>query len=55
MRGGIEAIYDDMPVPSGLPQFAPGKPAVGAMFSARKRAKFGGDPPLPAPVSEDQA
>src|SRR5579864_6002769 len=49
MRGGMEAIYDDMPVPSGLAHFAPRKPAVGAMFSARKRAKLGGEPPLPAP------
>jgi hypothetical protein len=55
LRGGIEAIYDDMPVPSGLAKFAPKKPALGAMFSARKRARLGGEPPLPAPMPEDQA
>jgi hypothetical protein len=54
MRGGMEAIYDDMPVSPGLAQFAPRKPAVGAMFSARKRARLGGEPPVPAPVSEDR-
>ena len=36
MRGGIEAIYDDMPKPIGLSQFAPVVDARGPMFSARK-------------------
>ena len=36
MRGGMEAIYDDVPVPMGLTHFASPKPARGAMFSARK-------------------
>lgn len=54
LRGGMEAIYDDMPVPSGLAKFAPKKPALGAMFSARKRARLGGEPPLPAPMPDDQ-
>ena len=55
MQGGMEAIYDDMPVPSGLAQFAPQTPAVGAMFSARKRAKLGGEPPLRGPVPEENS
>jgi hypothetical protein len=38
MRGGVEAIYDDMAVPTGLAQFASAQPARGAMFSARHRA-----------------
>jgi len=52
MRGGIEAIYDDMPKPIGMMSFAPMKPARGPMFSARMRA--GGQPGAapPAPVSE---
>ena len=37
MRGGIEAIYDDVPKPLGLMAFAPVKPARGPMFSARAR------------------
>lgn len=42
MRGGIEAVYDDLPVPVGLLQCAPREPAVGAMFSARRRAGLAG-------------
>src|SRR5271166_1721525 len=37
MRGGVEAIYDDIKVPLGLSSFAPTKIARGAMFSARTR------------------
>ena len=37
MRGGMEAIYDDMPKPVGLTKFAPVKPARGPLFSARTR------------------
>lgn len=39
MRGGIEAIYLDVPSPLGLARFAPVQPARGAMFSARLRAR----------------
>ena len=39
MGGGIEAIYDDMNRPTGLARFAPARPARGAMFSARRRAR----------------
>jgi len=51
MRGGMEAIYDDVPVPLGFGQFAPLTPARGPMFSARTRAKLAGAPP-PAVVAE---
>jgi len=51
MRGGMEAIYDDVPVPLGFGQFAPLAPARGPMFSARTRAKLAGAPP-PAVVAE---
>src|SRR6201999_4497629 len=37
MRGGIEAIYPDIPAPIGLMQFAPVHDARGSMFSARQR------------------
>jgi hypothetical protein len=55
MRGGIEAVYDDVPKPIGLMAFAPVKPARGPMFSARTRAGRGG-PVSPAPpgVSEGE-
>lgn len=54
MRGGMEAIYDDMPVPAGFSQFAPNKQARGAMFSARKRAGIAGEPRVAAPVAEQE-
>jgi hypothetical protein len=38
MRGGMEAIYDDVPKPVGFMRFAPVKPARGAMFGAAHRA-----------------
>ena len=53
MRGGIEAIYDDLNTPVGLAQFAPMEPARGPMFSARKRLGLQGDPQVPTPVPED--
>jgi hypothetical protein len=42
-RGGFEAVYDDMAVPTGFAKFAPVVPARGAMFTARKRAGLPGD------------
>jgi hypothetical protein len=48
MGGGMEAIYDDMSKPTGLATFAPGLPARGAMFSARRRA--GREEEVPEPV-----
>jgi hypothetical protein len=37
-RGGIEAIYDDVPVPVGMMKFAPLRDARGPMFSSATRA-----------------
>lgn len=51
MRGGMESIYDDMPVGVGLSKFAPMAPARGAMFSARRRIGQG-EPRVAAPVPE---
>jgi hypothetical protein len=53
-RGGIEAVYLDMPFPVGLGVFAPRKPARGAMFSARARAEVHGDAKVDAPVTESE-
>jgi len=53
MRGGMEAVYDDMPVRLGFGQFAPLTPARGPMFSARSRAGLHGAPP-PAVVQETE-
>ncbi len=52
MRGGFEAIYDDLPKPLGFLAFAPARPASGPMFSARHRLGVGGAAAAPAPVSE---
>ena len=38
MRGGMEAIYDDVPQPIGFLRFAPAAPARGPMFTAAHRA-----------------
>lgn len=53
MGGGMEAVYDDMRVRTGLAKFAPVQPARGAMFSARKRARLGGEDAAVAPITED--
>jgi hypothetical protein len=54
MRGGIEAIYDDVTGrPAGLQAFAPAVAAKGPMFSARKRVGLPDEPPAqPAGVAE---
>jgi Domain of unknown function (DUF4188) len=49
MRGGIDAVYDDMSATTGLARFAPAVPARGAMFSGRRRAGRE-DPPVVEPV-----
>jgi hypothetical protein len=54
MRGGMEAVYDDINVPIGLMQFAPLRPARGPMFSARRRAGLTGEAKLPDPVGESE-
>ena len=53
LRGGMEAIYDDVPEPLGFLRFAPARAAQGAMFSARKRAGMAGEAHMPAPVKEE--
>jgi hypothetical protein len=52
IRGGIEAIYDDMPTPIGLMKFAPLSPARGSVFSARQRLSREGSDSSPAPTPE---
>jgi hypothetical protein len=39
MKGGMEAIYDDVAKPIGFSQFAPVVPARGTMFGAAHRAR----------------
>lgn len=53
MRGGMEAIYDDVPIPLGLTHFASAKPARGGMFSARKRAGIAGEAKVAAPIQDE--
>ena len=52
MRGGMEAVDDDMVQATGFLKFAPAQPARGGMFSARARAGRPGESTLAAPVSE---
>ena len=51
MKGGFEAIYDDLTEPVGMMKFAPVVKAKGPMFSARARLKAEGAAPAP-PVVE---
>src|SRR5262249_13427275 len=52
MRGGMEAVYIDVPQDIGFRQFAPQRPARGSMFAARDRAAQAGQPQRPPPISE---
>jgi hypothetical protein len=54
MRGGMEAVYDDVPGRLGFMRFAPVVPARGAMFSARGRAGRSGDASAPAPLEDEE-
>jgi Domain of unknown function (DUF4188) len=54
IRGGMEAVYDDMMVPTGLMKFAPVQAARGGLFSARRRLRIPGEASIPAPVSEEE-
>jgi hypothetical protein len=54
MRGGIEAIYDNIPAPIGLMRFAPVVQAHGARFSSRQRMKMDGQAKVPPPVSDEK-
>ena len=53
MRGGMEAVYVDLNVPTGFSKFAPVLPARGPMFSARGRVRKQGEPEVAAPVQEE--
>jgi len=53
MRGGMEAIYDDVPSPLGFLAFAPSHDAKGSLFSSRQRLGLQGEPP-PAVVGEKE-
>ena len=53
MRGGMEAIFDDMVVPFGFAGFAPVRPARGAMFSVRDRLRLGGEAKVASPLAEE--
>jgi hypothetical protein len=52
MRGGMEAIYDDLPTPIGFMRFAPVRQARGPLFGSAQRARAGeGGQPV---VSEEE-
>ena len=54
MRGGMEAVYDDMVKDTGFLSFAPAQPARGRMFSARSRAQREGESGLPDVMPETE-
>lgn len=54
MRGGMEAVYDDMTSDTGFLHFAPQQRAQGKMFSARGRARQEGEAGVAVPVKEDE-
>lgn len=51
-RGGMEAVYVNVPEIFGFRSFAPVIPARGAMFSSRQRAGVQGTAKSSAPVAE---
>jgi hypothetical protein len=53
MRGGIDAMYDDMGPASGLPRFAPVVASRGRMFTTRGRVH--GESAKEAPVVAESA
>lgn len=54
LRGGMEAIYDDLKQPIGFLRFAPSHAARGPMFSARQRLGLADHPPISSPVPESE-
>ena len=52
MRGGMEAVYDDMVRETGFLCFAPAMKATGRMFTARERANQPGVETRPVAVAE---
>jgi hypothetical protein len=54
VRGGMEAMYDDLSTPIGLGAFAPLLPARGPLFSARSRIRHEGADTAPPAVAEEE-
>ncbi len=54
LRGGMEAIYDDLKQPMGFLRFAPSHAARGPMFSARQRLGLPDNAPISSPVPESE-
>ena len=54
LRGGMEAIYDDLKQPIGFLRFAPSHAARGPMFSARQRLGLPDNAQIPSAVSESE-
>jgi len=55
MRGGMEAIYDDVKLPRiGLQAFAPVVPARGPMFASRTRLRLPDDVPAQPPGTAER-
>lgn len=54
MRGGMEAVYVDIPAPLGFTTFAKVEPAHGSMFSARQRLRVAGEAKLASAVTEEE-
>ena len=54
LRGGFEAIYDDLPKPMGMMKFAPLVKARGSIFSARQRLRREGVESSPGPMPESE-
>jgi Domain of unknown function (DUF4188) len=54
LRGGMEAIYDDLEQPMGFLRLAPSHPARGPMFSARQRLGLPDNAPISSPVPESE-
>lgn len=53
LRGGMEAMYVDMPGPLGLGAFAAREPARGRLFGARGRLARDGAAPAPVMAEEE--
>jgi len=53
LRGGMEAIYDDIAIPLGFSSFAPVIPARGSMFTAAHRAAHDAADLTPVVTEED--
>lgn len=54
MRGGMEAVYNDILQEIGCLRFAPAQAAKGPLCTARSRAGRTGDSALPPAVTEEE-